>query len=315
MSMDQTDLLPAGDSGAGPGLRRRIPRRFGRPAWWAGTAALVLAVVAPPSAQAHGELLIRIAAVTRQIEATTNNPAQLYLERGELHREHLGWEEAGADYARAAQFDPNLAAVDFCRAKLLADSGQLEAARAMFDKVLARSPTDGEAFVGRARVLARLGQRQPAVADYRRGLHLTREPEPEYFQELAQLLEIEGKLDEAVRCLDDGIRKLGFVAALQSYALDLELKRGKHDAALVRLETILARAMRKETWLARRGDILLAAGRPAEAGKSFEASLETVKTLPLRIQQGPAMLNLQAHIHAALAALTNAPATGKASAP
>ena len=124
----------------------------------------------------------------------------------------------------------------------------------MFGQALQRNPDDGECFVGRARVLVRLGQRQAAIADYWRGLERLREPQPEYVVELAQALTAEGQVAEALRALDEGIKKLGPIVPLQGYALELELGRKNNDAALARLETILARALRKESWFARRGE-------------------------------------------------------------
>ena len=100
--------------------------------WRTSLAACVFAIIAPQVASAHGELLIQIAAATKQIESATNNAADLYLHRAELHREHQDWEAAKSDYDRAADLDPNLVAVDFCRAKMLDDSGQFAAARADF---------------------------------------------------------------------------------------------------------------------------------------------------------------------------------------
>src|SRR5215475_1708348 len=50
----------------------------------------VLAIAALPfTARAHGELLIQIKELTRQI--ATNGTPQLYLERGELYREDRNW--------------------------------------------------------------------------------------------------------------------------------------------------------------------------------------------------------------------------------
>lgn len=177
----------------------------------------------------------------------------------------------------------------------------------MFDQALQRSPGDGESYVGRARVLARLGQRQAAIADYWRGLERLREPSPDYVVELARALAAEGQVKEALRALDEGIRKLGPILPLQGYALELELGRKDNDAALARLETILARAMRKETWFARRGDIFVEAGKVAEARKSYEAALTAIDRLPGRLQQGPAMVKLRTDVNVALARMTNAP--------
>jgi tetratricopeptide (TPR) repeat protein len=245
-------------------------------------------------------------ALTQQIEAATNNPARLYLERGELEREHGLWGAAGADYDRAAQLDPGLPGVILCRARLLANRGQWEAARDVFGEAFGRNSGDGEAWIGRARVLMKLGQRQAAIADFWRGLERLREPQPEYVVELAQALAAEGQVEEALRALDEGIKKLGPILSLQGYALDLELGRKHRDAALARLETILVRAARKETWFARRGDILLEAGRPAEARKSYEAALAAVNRLPRRLQQSPGMVKLQAEVNTALGGITNA---------
>jgi tetratricopeptide (TPR) repeat protein len=266
---------------------------------WLASAVAILCIALPQTVRAHGELLIRIAETTEKIAAATNNPGELHLQRAELYREDQNWIEAEADYARAAEFDPKLN-VDFCRAKMLDDSGQLEASRAMFDKVLARSPKDGEALVGRARVLVKLNQLKPAIADFRQGLQLLSSPKPEYFLELAKVLTAEKDIDEALHILNSGIKNFGSVVPLQLYALELELGQKNNDAALARLDTIIERAARKESWLARRGDILLTSGRPAEAQKSFESSLAAIKLLPSVLQKAPPMQNLQSHIHAAL---------------
>ena len=273
-------------------------------------ALLLPALIWPRPARAHGEVHLRILELTRQIDSATNHTAQLYLERGELEREHGMGEAAAADYDRAAELDPDLPGVDLCRARLLADRGQLEAARALFDRALQRHPGDGECRVGRARVLMKLGQREAAMADYWGGLERLRDPQPEYVVELAQALIAEGQVEEALRALDEGIKKLGPILPLQGYALELELRRKNNDTALVRLETILAQAMRKESWFARRGDILLEAGRTAEAWKSYEAALASVDRLPNRLQQSPSMVKLRARVNAALAGMTNNPPAG-----
>ena len=259
----------------------------------------------PRNARGHGEVHIRINALTRQIE--TNQTPQLYLDRGDLHRQDQNWAAAEADYATASELDPGLIGVTFCRARLLADSGRLEEARRLFGQALEQTPANGEPLIGRARVQVRLHQPQAAIADYQRGLELLSQPAPEYFVELAQTLAAEGQAKQALRALDRGIEKLGPVLTLQIPAFDLEFAGKNYGAALVRLESILERAHRKENWLARRGDVLLAAGRRAEARKSYEETLLVIKTLPRLVQQGPAMVTLQNRVTAALTQITNSP--------
>lgn len=307
-------LLPWGFCGAARGRERFAGcRRRRRGAWrWRAVvlAACLAALPRPPAACAHGEAHLLILELTRQIEAATNNAARLYLERGELQREHGMYDGAEADYARAARLDPELPGVDRCQARLLADLGQLAAARARFDRALERCPDDGESRVGRARVLLRLDQRRAAIADYWRGLEHLREPPPEYVVELARALVAEEQTAEALRALDAGIKKLGPILPLQGYALELELARQNPAAALARLETILARALRKETWFARRGEIFLATGKVIEARQSYHAALAAIDRLPGRLQQSPSMVKLRADVKTALAGLTNAPAAG-----
>jgi tetratricopeptide (TPR) repeat protein len=269
--------------------------------------ALMCAAWPMQDARAHGELLIQIAAVTRQIEAAAGNPASLYLRRGDLHREHRDWDEALADYARAASHDPKLLAVDFSRAQLLADRGEPESARVLLDDVLKRDPSLGEAFITRARVLVQLGHRAEAIADFRRGLQHVKEPQPEYFVELAEALDAEGRAEEALRQLDAGIQKFGPTVPLQGHAVELELRRENPDGAVRRLDEMMEGALRKESWLARRGDILARAGRLAEARQSYEVSLAAINILPPRLQQGPAMVELRSNVNATLKALSSAP--------
>lgn len=270
-----------------------------------------LAFATPQTASAHGELLIRINSATLRIAAATNNFAQLYLERGELYREDTNWAAAEADYATAEKLDPKLVAVDFCRARMLDEAGRLAESRALFDDYLARYPNDGEAYFGRARVLVKLNDRKGAIADYRRGLELTREAEPQFFLEFAQTLAAEKKLDEALQALDAGIKKFGPIPTLQTVALDMEVEQKNYDAAIARLESLMKPAQRKESWLARRGDIQLMANRPTDARKSYEGSLAAIKTLPWRLQQSPSVLILQTRMYAALSE-TNAPPVLKA---
>ena len=264
------------------------------------------AVACPQNVQAHGELLIRIAKLTQQIEAAPTPTAELYLQRGELYREDLNWAAAEADYDRAASLDSSLIVIDYCRARMLAESGRLEAAKEKYSVVLERDPLHGEALVGRARVLGKLGQGQAAIGEFKRGLELLPQPAPEYFVELARLFIGQNQPNEALATLDWGLQKIGPGLTLLVPALDLEVAGKSYESALRRVDLILQIAHRKEAWLARRGDVLLLAGRKAEARDAYNQALSAIQALPRLIQQGPAMLKLQSHVHAALAGINNA---------
>ena len=263
-----------------------------------------LAWLHPEFAGAHGELLIRIAAVTREI--ATNGTAQLYLQRGELFREDRNWPSARSDYDAAARLDPNLADVDFCRAKLLVDEGDFLVAKKMFDVALQRAPTNGLILIARARLAVRTGQPQDAVADFGSGIKLISAPEPEYFLDWSQALTAVGRTNEALGHLDEGIKKFGPINTLQVYAINLELQLGNTNAALARLETIIQHAPRKETSLLQRGDLQAGIGRLEEARQSYQAALAATKLLPPPLQRSPPTQRLQARIAKALNAISPA---------
>jgi len=281
------------------------------PQFIANSILLLLSVFITETAFAHGELLIRIGEVTQQINAATNQNAQLYLERAELYRMDQNWAAAEADYVRAEQLAPNLPGVQVSHAGMLTDSGQFEMARVMFNNVLQCSPKNGDAYVGRARVLVKLGQRNAAIVDFKRGLELVANPAPENFVELAGALTAEGRIENALATLDQGIKKLGPIPALQTPAIDLELSRKNYNRTLARIDSLLPNLLRKENWLARRGDILIEAGRKADACKSYEDALTAIKALPWRVQQSSPMLRLKAHMAEALGVTAHPALAGK----
>lgn len=251
---------------------------------------------------AHEELDLQIARVTKDIEARPDR-AELHLKRGELHRLHEDWAAAKADFDRAEKLDPGLAAVDLARGRMWLGIGDPKEARKCLDRVLAREPGRPDALVERARALVRLGQRAAAVEDYTRAVSTPAPSDPEIFLERSQAQSADGRVEEALRGLDEGIRRLGPLVTLQLAAIDLELGAKRTDAALARLDSIAAKSERKDPWLARRGEILREAGRRDEAREAFRGALKAVESLPPFRRQAKATLDLEKRVRAALEAV------------
>jgi tetratricopeptide (TPR) repeat protein len=248
---------------------------------------------------AHDGLHEQLAEVSARLRRDPRN-ASLYLKRGELYRLHREWRRAAADYDRAARLDPRLAAVDFARGRMLFEAGRAREAKSALDRFLRAEPRHAEALATRARVLVRLGRRAEAAQDFTRALALA--PEPDLFVERAAVLAAAGgeHAREALGGLDEGVARLGPLVTLQLPAIELELREGRYDAALARLDTVAARAPRQESWLARRGDILLRAGRTEEARAAYAAALAALETLPAPRRRTRAVAELEAHVRAAL---------------
>lgn len=250
---------------------------------------------------AHGDLHDQIAALTKQIETDPRN-AELYLKRGQLLRAHGEWDPAMADFDQVAALDPRLSIVDLVRGKTLLEANWPVSAKVALDRFLVKQPKHADALATRARVLVKLNQPLAAAADFTRAITHRPEPQPDLFIERAQALAAAGddKIDEALRGLDGGIKKLGPLVTLQFPAIELELKRKHYEGALARLETIAAQSPRKETWLARRAEILKQAGRLDEARTAQKAALAAIESLPPSRRQVKATLDLETRLRTEL---------------
>ena len=224
--------------------------------------------------------------------------AELYVSRGDLYRAQQKWDAAQADYDYAAALDAKLEMVDFCRGRLFFEANWPMSAKLALDRFLAKQRNHVEALILRARTLTNLQSRLAAARDYTHAIQLSTESRPELYVERAQTLAAEGgsNIKEALQGLDEGVKKLGPLVTLQLAAVDLELAAKNYDGALARLETIAAASPRKETWLARKGDILQQAGRTDQARNAFNAALESINSLPANRRNVPAVLELQEHI-------------------
>jgi tetratricopeptide (TPR) repeat protein len=282
----------------------------------AGALTFFLAV---PTAQGHADPDVEIADLTRRIEASPSD-ASLYLKRGELYRFRRDWQAAFADYHAASRLAPQLAAVDLARALAFHGAGLPVRALEAVDRFLAKHPEHVPARIARARILVRLGRRVEAAADYTRAIAAAsipggpgagapaEWPEPEYYLERAQVLAAEGgqHIAEAIRGLDEGIAKLGPAITLELAAVDLELERGQTQRAIARLESIEARSRRKESYRARRGEILERAGRLTEARRAYAEALSALDTLPDWKRKARTMEKLRASVESALDRLSRA---------
>jgi tetratricopeptide (TPR) repeat protein len=270
-------------------------------------AAACLFAMVPVDVVAHADLLIQIEEVTREIDKNPRDP-ELYIRRGELRRAHVEWEEAYADYERALALNPRLETIDILRGRLFVEAGWPLSARVCLDRFLARHTNHVDALILRGRALARLNLGIQAARDYDRALDLSPEPGPDLFVERSQVLVAEGPdhFTEAVRGLDEGLRRIGPLVTLQLYAIDIELTQRDFDRALARIDQVTAKSPRKETWLARRAEVLVQAGRNVEAVAAYKAALAALQTLPPTRRNVPAMMELDRRIRQEIGTLERA---------
>ncbi len=280
--------------------------RARRARWRVSVAGLGLALVCGGvglPAHGHGDVHEAIESLSQQIAAAPTQ-AELYLRRGELHRAHQDWAAAAADYDRAGALAPELAVVDLARGEMLAQAGRLPEAREVLDRFLQRKPDASAGFAARGRVLAKLEQWRDAAADFSRAAETSREPDPALFLEQSHALRQDGQLDAAVRALDAGIARLGPLVTFVQPAIELEVKTGRFEAALQRVDTMLATAPRAERWHFTRGDILERAGRQGEAAEAYRAARQALTRVPPERRAVAAGVEFERKLQAALDRVT-----------
>jgi tetratricopeptide (TPR) repeat protein len=285
----------------------------GRPA--SLVATLFLAILAATPVLGHQGLHDQIEDLTARIAEDPRNPA-LYLKRGELQRTHQDWDAAMADFERVRHLDPYLAEVDLAIGRLGLESGDAEGAQKSLDRFLIRRPDDTRALALRGWARAALGDRAGGAADFSRALALTPEgalPPPSLYLERARLLAAAGSghLDEALGGLEEGLERLGSPVTLEVAALDLEERLGRTDAALARLDRLVASSAQPAWWLVRKGEILEQAERFEEARIAFRSAAEALERLPLARRRATAFAELGEQVRASLNRLSAAEPQGE----
>lgn len=273
--------------------------KSGRSSVWIVFCCLWLQPVLTVFAHTDGHEMITNA--TREILLNPRKP-ELYLNRAELYRLHSSWDLSLADLARAEALSNTWHILHFSRARLLMNAGWFESAKVSADRFLELEPDHLEALVTRARTRVKLGDFLRAAEDYTHAISVAAPPTPELYLERAQALADAGPayLNKAMQGLDEGVIKLGSIITLQLASIDLELKHNRWDAALARLDKIMAQAPRKEVWLVRRGEILRLAGKDKEAFDAYSAALKALESLPPARRRVPAIMELEARIQKAL---------------
>ena len=256
---------------------------------WLAILLLSGALLLPVQASAHADLLQQIRLLDGQISSRSENPT-LYLKRANLYRLHGDWEAALANVAKTRLLASAHAETDYDEARIWLDRGDPAKAKALLDSYLRHRPGDSNALVLRARAHMALGHDVRAADDYDQAIARMKAPLPDIFLERARHLRdrLPAETARLLRGLDAGLTRLGPSAPLISLAVEVEVARGLPLAAIPWLDRLPAKLRSLPKWQARRGDLLMQAGRAEAARRIYAEALTTIERLP------PAKRNRQA---------------------
>lgn len=273
----------------------------------------MLALGQPLPGFPHGTLHERIEAMDR-LAAEHPRSAEPVLRRAELHREHGDYDLALADIWLAEELEPELPRVDLHRARVYRDQGQAQKAREATLRFLARVDGDTQSpqpIASARQLLADLdtqsGDALSAAHQLSLAIEASEHPAPALFLRCADAFEDAGVdyFDEALATLDRGLDALGPLVVLQQRALRVEMARGNLDAALGRIDAIVASTPGSPESMLQRGRILERMGRPNEALASYHLGLRALLARPPARQQAPAALSLRAELDQAIERLSD----------
>ena len=267
---------------------------FRRPAHLLRVLIVALAAAGPGISWPHADVELRIGALSEQISQHPEDAA-LYLRRGNLHREHRDWDAALADYDRAETLRPGWSDLLYHRGLLWLAADRPEQALSLLDAFVAQVPDQPRAYQARAEAKVRLGRTDEAVRDYTLAIDLDPDPRPDVYLVRAKLLleQEPPHLDEALAGLDQAAARFGTLPNLTELAIQAELAAGRYDAALGRLDALGSTVASNPAWLAKRAEILEAAGRIKEARETCQKALSTIDDFPPARRDTQAMRSLE----------------------
>lgn len=303
------------DAPALPAIACTLSRRSAAAGRWLSVApgprhrlalflALLLAIPgAIRLALAHGDLHERIEQLDKSI-ATSPDDYDLYLKRGELHRQHQEWSLAVADFAQVQRLAPRAVDVDYYLGLTWLEAGQPRKALPCLDRYLTAHPDHPQVLLARARARVNLGEHRAAVLDYSRAIDLLAQPTPDLYIEQAGALLAQGdsQLDAAMDVIRQGVRKIGPVVSLVEFAVTTETSHGRYENALAWIGALPANLAAQPRWLARRADVLAADGKKDAALADYRAAYETVMQ-NLQRRNTPANLAFEAELRQKIAAI------------
>ena len=213
---------------------------------------------------------------------------------------HPGPHEQIAALTLALDRHPADATLWIERASVYLADGDPAAALRDLERAQSLAPARADLVRVRGAALLAQGRAAEAAADFARAVDLSPGPSPDDYLEWSRALATAGPPGRAaaIAALDRGLATIGTSASLVEEAVALECAGGDFDAALARIERHPAAWGSLPLRLARRGDVLWAAGRALEAEAEYSAALAALESEPRRRPATAA--SLEARLRAAL---------------
>jgi len=268
----------------------------------AGASALVLGstlLLGAKESHAHAGLDVVEEALAEEVERRPRDPGAR-LDQAQAFEAAGAWDQALAALDEAERLGGDRDQIDGLRGRVLVEAGRNEEAKRVLDRLIARLPAAPGPRYQRATALMRLHRPADAAVDFAAAVDTLPSPSPSHVLAWRDALVAAGEPSEAVRALDRGMLRVGNVPTLELAAIDLEERLGRNQAALRRIDRLIAQSPRNPAWLARRGELLERTGATTDAKGSYAQALAMIESRPTA-QRSQRTAALERRLRAALA--------------
>jgi predicted Zn-dependent protease len=250
-------------------------------------AALWLGAV--PMALGHGDVHQTIALLSAEIEAKPA-PVRLLFERASLYANYDHWTEALSDLDRVAALEPAHELEPSLRASILRRSGKPAEARGLQEAFLQKHPHNARVRREYAQTLADLKDTAGALRELDAVIAAAQHPPPDAVALRLRLAE-SADPTAALEWLN-GFLTNHPLPVFQEEALRMEVKLDRTDAALARMDRMIAAAPRPEFLLLRKAELLNAGGEKSAAAEAARAAQSALAKLPPHVRSTKACADL-----------------------
>ena len=228
-----------------------------------------------------------------------------YLTLAQTRRIARDWDGALVAIEHAAAHGAAPVEVAALRGAVFLDAGWPGMALVEAERALAIDPAQPQVRLLEGRACMALGRPEDAARAIALAIEGMSSPTPDHVLALRDARLAAGDRAGAIAALDHGLTRIGHVPSLALPALDLEIELGREEAALRRIDALLATNPRNELWLARRGDVLDRLGRRDEARIARTDALAAIRSRPDG-RRGERAASLERELLAALATTNDA---------
>lgn len=248
--------------------------------------------------KAHGDLDIRIQAVTSDIESNPDS-AHLYFVRGKLRFQHEEYDLAVTDINTSMDkgYIHDLQKIYLSKSHYRLQ--QYDLAEQLLNEFLSEDPDNVVGLKLKGRILFAQENFEASALAFEKVISLTIKSLPENYLEAVLSWKATShpeRYARAVSVLQLGLKKLGPIVTLQNQLIDLHLESGNGHEAIAIQKGIIEKTNRKESAYFKLAEIYLSLKDNEGAKNALEQARSAMTRLPARIRQNKAMRSLEDQI-------------------